>query len=95
MKLPDHLIKNYLQRRMNEVLLCNQSLENNNLDFLATVGHQLKGNGTMYGFPSISEVGEKLEKAALQKNHTTILKILDEYQKILGELNLSQNHPPL
>ena len=31
---------------------------------IATVGHQLKGNGSMYGFPELTKLGAELEVAA-------------------------------
>ena len=68
MDVPSPVIVRYLERRKNEVAQCEVALKNLDFDPLMRMGHQLKGNGTTFGFPELSDMGSRLEVAALSKD---------------------------
>ncbi len=55
---------------------------------LETVGHKLKGNGSMYGFPTLSELGAKLETAAHTNNHGLAVNVLQAIRNEADRLGL-------
>ncbi|MBI5493972.1 MAG: hypothetical protein HY904_03035 [Deltaproteobacteria bacterium] len=50
------------------------------------LGHNMKGCGVSYGFPSISEIGRDLSAAAKQGNVNEILRLNNELSRILESL---------
>ncbi|MCF7797184.1 MAG: Hpt domain-containing protein [Lentisphaeria bacterium] len=51
-------------------------------------GHNLKGNGTSYGFQSISEWGAEIEQAAIQSDKETLLDRLPRLIDFLETVSL-------
>ena len=58
----------YLTRRQTELVQLKQSLADNDFEYALTIGHRLKGHGETFGFPHISSIGVKMEKAAQDHN---------------------------
>src|SRR6185436_14590309 len=54
----------YLEKRKLEVSTCYGELAAGNLESLRAIGHKMKGTGTGYGFPFLTEIGGKIEVAA-------------------------------
>ena len=64
MEVPEEIVSRYLDRRKSDLEHCATWLREKDFVALETIGHQLKGNGVTFGFPILSEMGEKLEEAA-------------------------------
>lgn len=58
------LAEGYLQRRRRELVEMRESLAQADFERLRTLGHNMKGAATGYGFPLLSEIGASLESAA-------------------------------
>lgn len=58
------LVPGFLANRAREVEALRAALAGPDLAALARIGHTLKGVGGGYGFPAISEIGERIEEAA-------------------------------
>lgn len=58
----------YLKRRLVDLQNGQDALKKSDLFILEKIGHQIKGNGISFGFPELSELGEKMEMAAQDKN---------------------------
>lgn len=71
----------YLTRRQTELAQLKQSLADQDFELALTVGHRLKGHGETFGFPLISSIGVKMEKAAQDHN----MELLKETVKSLDE----------
>jgi len=54
----------FIAHRENDVAIILGSLEEDDFETVARVGHNLRGNGPSYGFPELAVVGEALERAA-------------------------------
>jgi len=58
------MVPGFLDARRKEVGAIRDALGRNELDPIRVMGHNMKGIGTSYGFPPITEIGRKLEEAA-------------------------------
>ena len=67
-EISDEVRTLYFQRRCTELEECRKALRVHNFKFLRKVGHDLKGNAETFGFAPMSEFGDQLESAALEKN---------------------------
>jgi len=83
--IPKEAITKYLERRRSDINNCRQALESGNLKVCETVGHQLKGNGSMFGFPEISDIGKSLEDAAKEHNNEAAIHCVDELESIVNK----------
>ncbi len=64
-------------------------LEQEDFEKIARTAHQLKGSGGAYGFPQLSELGARLEQAALacdKAGATTLTVELNETLSKLGRI---------
>lgn len=77
-QLPPDLIKKYVIRRHVELIECFSALENQDFHKIAHVAHQMKGNGTSYGFSKITDLSGELEIAAKNKNSLSIKSYLEK-----------------
>jgi len=59
------MVPGFLEARRKEVGAIREALGRNELDPIRVMGHNMKGIGTSYGFPPITEIGRKLEEAAM------------------------------
>lgn len=78
MEVPAEIRERYIRRRKRDLEVCFSSLEANNFEELVKIGHQLKGNGSTFGHPQLSEIGKKLEAGACLKDHQEVEETLKE-----------------
>ena len=74
----------YLQRRKEDILNLEISLNNKDFESIANIGHKLKGNGSTFGFVLISDVGNKLEIAANNHSIDEIAFLIKQLSKFLN-----------
>lgn len=84
--LPPELIQKYISRRFSDVDVCRSALKELDFPKVASLGHQMKGNGTNFGFPTISEIGAKLEAAAQKNDSGTVGEQLEQLQRFLQKI---------
>jgi len=58
------LLPRYLERRSEDLATLHSALETVSFDSVVLIGHRMRGSGTAYGIPVITELGAALEKAA-------------------------------
>jgi histidine phosphotransfer protein HptB len=84
------LIETFLRRRSGDPKHIREALDTKKFDVIATIGHNLRGNGASYGFPKLSAIGEALEKAALAADDATILRELDHLIAELARIDATR-----
>jgi HPt (histidine-containing phosphotransfer) domain-containing protein len=70
------LLPTFLQRRAGDVQRIHDALAVNDFDVIATIGHNLRGNGASYGFPALSTLGEAIEKAAVARDAAALARAI-------------------
>lgn len=79
MLIQKDVILRYLNRKAAEIEELKEGLSQMDYEVLFNIGHKLKGNGTTFGFSDISELGNFIEQAAINKDRIK----LEEYINIL------------
>jgi signal transduction histidine kinase/CheY-like chemotaxis protein len=64
----EDVVPSYLEKRRKDVETYRQALGSSDFDTLRMLGHKMKGTGTGYGFPVLTEIGDAIERAALKKD---------------------------
>ena len=62
------------------------AIQNSDFPAVRAFGHNLKGNGANFGFPILSELGDRLEAAAMRSESETISAIMDELRRYLDSV---------
>jgi HPt (histidine-containing phosphotransfer) domain-containing protein len=70
--LSPELIKKYLQRRNEDLNLCERALANQDYETLQMIGHKILGNAGSFGFPELGQIGKLLETAAENRAHESL-----------------------
>lgn len=80
MEVPEEIKYKYLERRVNDLDACFESLKKKNFLSLERVGHRLKGSATTFGHPELSSIGEKLERSAVMEDEPQVEAVLKEFK---------------
>ena len=81
----DDLVPTFLEARSRDVVELTEALELRDFETARRIGHQMKGCGTPYGFPLITELGMDLERAAADENVDAIVKAATALSALLAE----------
>jgi hypothetical protein len=82
------LIPGFLQNRRRDIEDLEKAVALGNFDTIRTLGHRMRGDGGGYGFHMISEIGQALEEAALEKNRHEIMARVQELTTYLGRIEV-------
>jgi HPt (histidine-containing phosphotransfer) domain-containing protein len=61
-------IRVYVERRREELARCQAGLRSGDYDWAELMGHRLRGNAATFGFPELGEIGERIERAARDRD---------------------------
>jgi len=78
------LLPGYIKSRHLEISQIKKLLVENNFDKIRIIGHNLAGSGSLYGLSPISELGKRLEMAALEQNIQNIQNLVDDIQNFVA-----------
>lgn len=82
------LMARYLERRGSDVDNLRDALDATNFETIRVTGHNLFGSGSAYGLDEISRLGEKIEKAAEQRDAAGLEALISDLEVFLGALKI-------
>ena len=88
-EITGEMLQNYIRRRHADVLAVKQSFSSGDYLNIDMIGHKLKGNGSLFGFPEISEIGAEMEEAAAQADLARVRKVIARFDEAVRQLELS------
>jgi HPt (histidine-containing phosphotransfer) domain-containing protein len=62
----EDLIPNYLANRRQDIRQLALAVETGELEPARLIGHGIKGSGSVYGFPEISEIGRSIDQSVVE-----------------------------
>ena len=86
----EHIAPGYLAKRRGELPVLRQLLQSLDWNQIRVLGHNMKGTGTGYGFPEITNLGAALEQAAKQSNPDAVSAQLLELEAYLSRVTLPE-----
>jgi signal transduction histidine kinase/DNA-binding response OmpR family regulator len=84
----EDVVPGYLEKRRKEVQTYRQALADGDFEALRMLGHKMKGTGSGYGFPVLTEIGSAIEEAALRKDHDSIAADVDRLAGYVDNVKL-------
>jgi HPt (histidine-containing phosphotransfer) domain-containing protein len=85
MEVPAEILARYLEHRKQDLEDCLAFLSTHEYQKLEHVGHQLKGNGSMFGHPELSAIGLQLEQAARAHDLNRLERTLRDFSRWVAE----------
>lgn len=80
------LAPTFLQAIRSKIAPFRRSLTAQDMEPLARLGHQLKGEGAAFGFPILGDVGARLEQAARREDAAAAAAMLSRLQDVLDRI---------
>jgi CheY-like chemotaxis protein len=80
------LVPDFLERRCEELLVLEQALQQAEFDTVYRLGHNLRGSGGSYGFPVMTEIGERMERAAKASDSAAVAREIAVLREHLGDV---------
>lgn len=77
------LVPDYLKNRANDVQRLRAALAAADFGLLRKVGHNMRGSAGAYGVPPLSEIGGRIEDAALKQDGAAIAGAVEEMERFL------------
>ena len=68
--------------------MLNDFLARVDFDTIRSLGHNMKGTGTSFGFPQISAIGDELERAAKQQDADSVRNLTARLVHFLDSVDL-------
>lgn len=82
------ILPRYLEMRREELVRLEQALDSGDGDGVRMLGHKLKGTGTSYGFPRLTELGAAIEIAGKTDDFTTAATLTAELRSYLENVEV-------
>ena len=64
------------------------ALARGDFDAIRSLGHNMKGTGSSFGLPQISEIGGELERAAKEQNADAVRTVTDQLVHFLDSVEV-------
>lgn len=84
----EHIVPRYLARRREEIASFRAGLDAGDYRALRIIGHGLKGSGGSYGLSALTEIGARIEKAAVAADATALESLFAEYADYVERLQV-------
>jgi len=80
------LVPAYLEKRREELAVLEEALATRAFDTLYRLGHNLRGSGGSYGFPRMTEIGERMERAAKANDGDAVAREIAQLREHLSDV---------
>jgi HPt (histidine-containing phosphotransfer) domain-containing protein len=81
------LIPTFLENRRKDAELLRAALAMGDLEKVRFIAHRITGGGTPYGFPAISDLGRRIERAAADGEESLLAPLIDEYSGYVARIS--------
>lgn len=89
----EDLVPGFLSNRRNDVHKLSSALERAEFDAIRVTGHSMKGAGGGYGFDEITDIGARIERAALERDAGGIRAGIDALAEYLERVEVVYAEP--
>jgi len=77
------LVPDYLKNRANDVQRLRAAIAAGDFGVLRKIGHNMRGSAGAYGVPPLSEIGGRIEDAALKRDTAAIAGAVEDLEGFL------------
>jgi HPt (histidine-containing phosphotransfer) domain-containing protein len=92
MQVPTELKTMYLNRRIQDISKIKSGLKSGDFGLAEKLGHQVKGNAETFEFPEMANLGLEIEKAAIKKDPSLVMSLVDQMEMAIHEAQGKLSH---
>lgn len=85
----EEIMPMFLDNRRKDLIQLSEALSIKDFKIIETIAHKLAGNAGSYGLSHLSELGTKLEVAAMQQKEDDMINLITEYQQFMNTLQIT------
>ncbi|MBF0519665.1 MAG: Hpt domain-containing protein [Nitrospirae bacterium] len=82
------LIPRYLEHRRKDIKAINKAVEDSDFESIRLLGHSMKGSGGGFGCDEITDIGDRMEIAAKEKNSDVIMELTHQLSSYLDRVRV-------
>lgn len=82
------LIPGYLSNRDKDIIAVRECLGVGDFEKIRTIGHSMKGSGGGYGFDAITDLGDRIEDAALANDANEIDQAIRDLEVFVSQVEV-------
>ncbi len=83
------LVPGYIGMVRNHIQTIRRELETGEFSTIARLGHQMKGEGKVFGLDVVGELGKEIQAAAIEEHKGRVSDALDRLEVVLGRVRLA------
>ena len=87
--LPRQLVSEYLDDCQKDLVALYAAVVERNYRYARVLGHQMKGTGSPYGFPSLTRLGTAVEQAAAREDALELENQVNQLGEYLDSVELA------
>lgn len=91
-ELPQALVSQYLQSCRADLAQLKAAFAAREYETARRLGHQMKGTGKPYGFPSLTQIGRAIEWAASKRAAPELESRIQRLEACLNNIELASEH---
>lgn len=84
----EDLIPGFMANRRRDTERIDAALRTGDFDAIRMLGHSMKGSGGGYGFDAITQIGARIESAAIENNADNVAALNRELRDYLQNVNV-------
>jgi len=82
------LMRSYVERRRIQVRELTEALASRRFEEIEKAGHNLFGSGGAYGLPRLTDLGQRLEAVALERDYHAVRHLIAELDAYVSRLRI-------
>jgi HPt (histidine-containing phosphotransfer) domain-containing protein len=82
------IVPGFLDNRRKDTASITEAVTNGDFETVRILGHSMKGSGGSYGFDAITDIGSRMEQAALAKHANEIESLTAELSAYLDDVKV-------
>jgi histidine phosphotransfer protein HptB len=88
--LPPEMVSEYIDSCRDDLSALQSALVRGDYERTRVFGHQIKGTGSPFGFPRLTQFGTEIEQAAIRKNTAELENLLGQLRDYLSSVEISR-----
>ena len=88
------LASKYLKSSRKKAAKIVAAIGSEDFDAVRTAGHNMKGTGTAYGFPRVTELGGSIERSAVERDASAVRTVVHDLIAYLDQITLEEDLKP-
>ena len=84
----EDIVPVFLANRRKDLQTIRTALAQRDFEIIRMLGHRMRGDGSGYGFDTVSQIGAVMESAAARRDHPTLQQQIAQLEDFLARVHI-------